>query len=125
MKCFYSFAGGVLHYILVQGVLLWIFHVLAVFWKVYFPMHSRSFDLTYRTKYVHATCLIVALVLPAIPLIILSENGGFIIARFPPIACVGKDTDSSFYSAIFPVIILYGIGTNFLLFILWKIRRVS
>ena len=114
-----------LHFIIVQSVLWWIFHVLAVFWKVYYPMQSRSFDLTHRNKYIHATCLIVGLVLPAIPVAAISVNGGFIIARFPPIACVGKDADSTFYSAVLPVILLYGVGTNFLVVILWKIRRVS
>ena len=121
----FCFAGGVLHYILVQSVLWWIFHVLAIFWKVYYPIHSRSFDLTHRTKYIHATCLIVGLVLPAIPLTVISVNGGFIITRFPPIACVGKDADSTFYSALLPIVIIYGVGTNFLVFIVWTIRRVS
>lgn len=125
MQYKFHFAGGVLHYILVQSVLWWIFHVLAVFWKIYYPIHSRSFDLTHRTKYIHATCLILGLVLPVIPLTVIFVNGGFIITRFPPFACVGKDADSTFYSALLPIIILYGVGTNLLVFILWKIMRVS
>ena len=114
-----------LHYIIVQAVLWWIFHVFAIFWKVYFPFHSRYFEKIHRTRYIHATCLILGLVLPAIPVAVISVNGGFIITRFPPIACVGKDADSTFYSVVLPLILLYGVGTSFLLVILWRIRRVS
>lgn len=67
----------------------------------------------------------MALVFPMIPVIVISANDGFVISRFPPIACVGKDADSTFYSGVLPVVVLYGIGTNFLLLILWRIRRVS
>ena len=67
----------------------------------------------------------MALVLPVIPVTVIYINGGFIISRFPPIACIGKDADSTFYSGVLPLILLYGVGTNFLLLILWRIRKAS
>ena len=110
---------------LLQAFLWWIFHVLAIFWKVHFPMHSRYYDKMHRTRYIHVTCVIVALTLPMVPLIPTSINGGFIMPRFPPVLCVGRDADSSFYSFVIPIVLLIGAGTNLLVLIFWRIRRVS
>ena len=47
------------------------------------------------------------------------------MSRFPPIICIGRESDANFYSFIFPITLMYAIGTTVLLAILWRIRRVS
>ena len=119
------FTGIVESYIIIQATLWWIFHILAVFWKVRFPFHSRYYDKTKRTRYIHISCIILAIIVPTIAPITISLEGGFIMTRFPPIACVGREADASFYSIVFPITLMYAAGTTFLLAILWRIRRVS
>ena len=118
-------AGIVASYAIIQATLWWIFHIFAIFWRVQFPFHSRYFDNTKRTRYIHVACILVALVLPTIPSITVSVKGGFIMSRFPPIICIGRESDANFYSFIFPITLMYAIGTTVLLAILWRIRRVS
>lgn len=70
-------------------------------------------------------CILMALILPAIPQIVLFSNGGFIINSFPPTGCIGKDIDTIFYGIFLPTIFLCGVGTTLLVFILRKVMRVS
>ena len=101
------------------------FNILAIFWKVQFPFHSRYYDKMNRTLYVHIACVVVALILPIYVPLTVYAKGGFTFARFPPIICVGTNIDANFYTVIFPTTILYAVGTTMLLLIVWKVRRVS
>ena len=118
-------SGVVGFYVIVQGTLWWVFNILAIFWKVQFPFHSRYYDKMNRTLYVHIACVVVALLLPIYVPLTLYAKGGFTFARFPPIVCVGRNIDANFYTVIFPTTILYAVGTTMLLLIVWKVRRVS
>ena len=125
LEMLFLFAGIVETYVIMQAIVLWILHVFATFWKVQFPFHSRYWDDIGRIKYVHAACVLLALLLPVIPPIAISLNGGFIMPRFPPIVCVGRKADATFYSFILPITIMLAVGTTLLLMILWRVRRVS
>ena len=121
----FSFAGGVLYYILLQASLWWIFHVSALFWKVLFPLHSKSFETAHRTKYIHMIMVVLALLIPLIPVITSEVKGGYTMTRFPPFLCTGSDADATFYSLVLPITIILATGASILVFIFWKINKVD
>jgi hypothetical protein len=115
-------AGYVHSYIIFQGTLWWILNICAIFWKVQFPFHSRYFDKTNQTKYVHAACVAAAVIIPIFAPLAMSLRGGFTFVRFPPVTCLGRDVDVAFYAVVLPATMLYATGTTLLLLILWRIR---
>ena len=117
--------GGIFYYILFQGSLWWIFHVSVIFWGVQFPIHSKIFNNAHGTKYIHLTCVVLALLLPLVPVFTNAFKGGYTMGRFPPILCIGSDACATFYSLVLPVDIILGIGTNLLIVIFWKIHKVG
>ena len=132
-------------YILYQLALWWIFHTTTLFWKILFPFHARSFEVTHKMKYLHITCIIqVGLLLPLIPIItsvvkfIIEEaesgnatsttdsNGlGYGMTRFPPILCTPTDRDAAFYSLILPLDVILAVGCTLLAIIVLSVHRVS
>ena len=132
-------AGMVFYYILLQLATFWICHVIALFWKIRFPFHARSFQMTHRTKYVHIASAAIGVLFPIIPVIATmaqSARGkssaetvkaglGFGITRFPPLLCTGMHGDTTFYSLILPIIVILMIGMTILITIFWIIHRVS
>ena len=96
----------------------------ALFWKVQFPLHSRSFETAHRTKYIHVIMVVLALLIPLIPVITSEIKGGYTMTRFPTILCTGSDKDVTFYTMVLPITIILGIGTSILVFIFWKIHTV-
>ena len=118
-------AGVVSFYIIIQGTLWWILNIIAIFWKVQFPFHSRYYDNINRTRYIHIACVVIALIFPVVAPVTLAIEGGYIVSRFPPIVCVGRDVAATFYTTVLPATLLYATGTTLVLLIVWKIRRVS
>ena len=132
-------AGVVFYYSLLQLAMFWLCHVLALFWKIRFPFHSRSFQMAHRTKYVHIAAVAMGILVPFIPIIAtMSQYGhersaieaatgglGFGITRFPPLLCTGRHADTTFYSLILPILVILMVGMTFLLIIFWMIHRVS
>ena len=112
-------------YFLVQTGLWWIFHLSAVFYGVQFPFHSRSFKASNRSKYVHVIMVVIALLLPLVPVISCAVIGGYSMTSFPPIVCTGSDTDATYYSLVLPNIIILGIGASLLLLIFWAVHKVK
>ena len=96
-----------------------------IFWGVKFPLHSRSFKINNRMKYIHLTCVVLALLLPLVPALTNAFKGGYTMVRYPPIICNGSDAGANFYSLILPINIILGIGTNLLIVIFWKIHKVG
>ena len=132
-------AGVVFYYSLIQLAMFWLCHVLALFWKIRFPFHSRSFQMAHRTKYVHIAAVVLCILVPFVPIVAtMSQYGhgrssveaatgglGFGITRFPPLLCTGRHADTTFYSLILPILVILMIGMTILLFIFWIIHRVS
>ena len=117
-------AGFVETYAIIHGTLWWVLNICAIFWKVQFPFHSRYYDKTNQTIYIHIGCVIIAIVLPLFSAFAVLLKGGFTIPRFPPVACVGRDVDVNFYTVVGPTTLLFALGTTVLLLIFWRIRRV-
>ena len=93
-----------------------------IFWGVQFPIHSKSFRMAHGTKYIHLTCVVLALVLPLVPVLANKFKGGYTMGQFPPILCGGTDADATFYSLVLPIDIILGVG---LIIIFWKIHKVG
>ena len=121
---------------------------MALFWKVLFPFHSRSVEMSGKVKYIHIACVIIGILLPFVPIINSmskfamdvrerAENGtsshqlflsgglGFFSSRFPAILCTGSDQDAVFYSVVLPLDIILAVGCTLLLIIFWSVHRVS
>ena len=132
-------AGVVFYYSLLQLAVFWFCHVLALFWKIRFPFHSRSFQMAHRVKYIHIAAVALGILVPFIPIIatmsqyahkrssVEAATGGlgFGITRFPPLLCTGRHADTTFYSLILPLLVILMIGMTILLIIFWIIHRVS
>ena len=125
MLHFSTYSLGILQsYFALQVTMWWILNILALFWKIQFPFHARYYDNTKRTKYIHIASIVISFVFPIIAPMTISARGGFTITRFPPIVCIGRDADASFYTIVFPTTIIYAVGITLMLLILWRIRRV-
>ena len=143
-------AGILITYVLGQLALWWLFHIVSLFWKIKFPFHARSFEMSGKFKYIHIICVIVGIMLPLLPIIssmakfavdirkqnnnstsqikndlFLSGGLGFRSTRFPAILCSGTDADVIFYSVILPIDIILASGCTMLITVLWSVHRVS
>ena len=135
----YNTAGAVYYYVLLQLAVFWFCNVSVLFWKIRFPFHSRSFQVTNRVKYVHVTAIALGILVPFIPIIATmsqSAHGksaagaakdglGFGIIRSPPIFCLGTNADTTFYSLVLPIIAILMVGMVMLITIFWIIHKVS
>ena len=127
------------YYGLLQLATFWICHILAIFWKLRFPFHSRTFQVARRVKYIHIACVAIGILFPTLPVVatmsqaahgessadVVKAGLGFGLTRFPPIFCTGRHEDTTFYSLIFPILLIFMVGMTFLLIIFWIIHRVS
>ena len=115
--------------------------VLILFWKIYFPLHSRSYQASNKMKYIHLGIVVLGVLLPFISVVaIMSEFAvrvkstdgdfvsgglGFIVPRFPPIPCHGRSKNVVFYSHILLLYVLLSTGITFTFLIMWRIHKVS
>ncbi len=127
-------------YTLMQLATWWLIHTTALFWKISFPFHSRSFQMSHKIKYLHAASIIVGIVIPLVPVIasvadsavdynpstnvsFLNSGLGFAQTRFPPILCTGNDGDVVFYSVVLPIDMALAVGCTLLIYIFWIIHK--
>ena len=123
---------------------LWWFMLTAVFfWKIWFPLHARSWQETKKNKYLHFGCCLLGILVPVIPVIslmvgfaiqinpsndelsFLSGGLGFSLARFPPLPCFGTNQAITFYSIVLPTDILLTAGITLTILVFWTVHRVS
>ena len=121
----YVYIGAVFYYVLLQTSLWWISHILILFWKIQFPLHSSRFEKAHSTKHIHIAIVILAILLPVITVISSEINGGYTLTRFPTILCTGANIDVTFYTLVLPIVIIIGCGTTVLMVIFWKIHKVN
>ena len=111
------------------------------FWKIYFPLHSRSYQVSNKMKYIHLGIVVLGVLLPFISVVaIMSEFAvrvkstdgdfvsgglGFIVPRFPPIPCHGRSKNVVFYSHILLLYVLLSTGITLTFLIMWRIHKVS
>lgn len=117
--------GIVLYYVAIQLLLWWVWHAVAVFWAVKWPLHSKRFITSRKLKYLHITLILAGLLLPALTVLIVGLKGGFTITTSPPILCTGVDVHSNFWAMIFPMSIMLGVGTSILICTLRIVIKVK
>ena len=125
--CYTIFLAGIaLYYIVLQLLLWWLWHTIAVLWGAVWPFHARKFNRSRNAKYLHIIFILVSLILPVIPVVIvISMRGGFTITRAPPILCAGYDLHTNFWGFLFPLNLLLAVGVTLMVFILRIVIKVN
>jgi len=136
-----SALGVVQVYTVLSTTWWWFILVVILFWKIAFPLHSRSYQTSNKMKLIHVGAVVFGVLLPSISVVaIMSEFAvrvkstggnyisgglGFIPPRFPPIPCHGSSNSGIFYSHIILLYILLSTGITFTFLVLWLIHKVS
>ena len=123
--------GIVLYYIVMHLLLWWLWHIIAVFWAVAWPLNARKFNSSGNTKYTHIAFALASLLLPIGPVLVIlfvsstpERNGGFRVTRAPPFLCTGYDIHINFWGFIFPITIVLATGAMFLVFTMRIVIKV-
>ena len=130
--------GAVFYYTLFQLMVLWLCHIPTLFWGLKFPFQANAFKRSHRMKYLHIASVVVGVLVPFVPVfatMIQFSYGkssaeavrgglGFGVIRFPPIICMGRHKDTTFYSLVLPLSIILMIGITLLIFVFWIIHKV-
>ena len=115
---------GVVHvYVLAQVVLWTTFHALGILRGIAFPFVYRRLKVEKKIKYINASTVVIALVLPLIPAL-LHLIDGYGIAVAPIELCAGQNVTITFYTFLLPCSILLAIATTSLIIVFWKILKV-
>lgn len=79
--------------------------------------------LTKKLKYIRISTVLVALLLPAIPALLLLKDG-YVIIDTSTTFCAGRSAEYTFYALILPLSILLAIATLAFVILLWVIMKV-
>ena len=107
---------------MLQLAIWWFIHVAVLFWRVYFPFHAQTY--AHRLVHIHVITVTIAIVGPLVPVIAALAGEGFALPRFPPILCVAKEADPTFYALVLPIIVLLQIGVTLLILVFRVIHKV-
>ena len=110
MKC--SHAGCVFYYSILQIGILWLCHVGVIFLKTQFPFHLRHFE---KSRLVHLVVIILAVLLPCIPVTTGFATGGYLVPIYPVVVCFIKNSVAAYYSFAFMSIVISAIGVPMLI----------
>ena len=116
--------GIVAVYLLLKIMLLVTFHAVGLSWGIIFPFHYRRFKTHGRIKYIHASTVVLGLVLPAIPAL-LHLIHGYTIGIDLHSTCIGRNESITYYFVTFPTSILLAVTTSLFAILLWKIFKVT
>ena len=100
-----------------QEILLWLFHILAIFCGIKFPVRARIFQKNGYHRYAHFIMLGIAIVLPVVSIAVVQSTGGSVLATFPPFQCYARSTDAIYYTLILPGSIMLGTGITLVILI--------
>lgn len=134
-------------YAILQTAIWWLFHTTALFWKIQYPFHARSFQMGGKIKYIHISCIIAGLLIPLLPVIttmadfavdlksndrlqkmnvtFFSGGLGYRLVRFPPLLCSGRNSEAVYYTSILPINIIVIAGLTELIILFWTIHKVG
>ena len=82
--------------------------------KLQFPSFSLSRGLA-SSKMIHFIVVLLAVLVPCIPVIAAFSTGGYSTAIYPQVACFMKDSDAAYYSFSLMLAIINGIGVPLLI----------
>jgi len=135
-------AGMIFHYGLHQLSLWWIFHLLIIFWGVYFPFHYNRYKLNGRLKKVMIILTLAGIFLPllSVSAVVIekavsvrgqqntslrSQGLGYSDFTFPPTFCTPNSLQSAFYFLLLPLILIFAVAGPLILLIIYKFCKVS
>ena len=141
MQCL-SLAGVFLHYGIIQLSLWWIFHLLIIFWGIYFPFHYNRNKSNGRLKKVQIMLTLAGIFVPLLFVLavvieeavsirpqqntsIISQDLGYSIFSYPPTFCTPSSFDSAFYFLLLPLILTFAAGGPLILLIIYQFINVS
>ena len=75
-------------------------------------------------KYIFILMAAVAIIVPAIVIIVAFQTGGFVNNRFPPVLCSSRSADAAFFSIVLPISIITPSGVSLLLIVFWTLQKV-
>ena len=101
-----------------QALLLWLFHILAIFFGLQFPMRAKFLKKDGYFRYIHLIMLGLAIVLPCIPIAVVQATGGSMLVTSPPFQCYATNIDAIYYTVILPGCIMLGTGITLTILIL-------
>lgn len=116
--------GIVAVYLFLEITLLVTFHAVGLSWGIIFPFHYRRFKATGRIKYIHASTVVLGLVLPAIPAL-LHLIHGYTIGIDVHSTCIGRNESITYFFVILPMSILMAVSASAFVILLWKIFKVT
>jgi hypothetical protein len=86
--------------------------VTAIYWTIRFPLTARHVQTSKNFRYFHIGIVLAALLVSWIPVIVALGTSGYTFARFPPLMCVARDPNATFYGLILPKSILVAFGIS-------------
>ena len=101
------FTGSFYYYIVLHMAVLWLCHVSVIFMKMQFPLHFRGFE---KSKLIHLAVILVAVLLPCIPVIAAFSTEGFLTCTYPQVVCLMKNQDAHYYSFALVITVIICIG---------------
>ena len=107
-----SHAGCVFYYTIVQIAVMWLCHVSVIFLKMQFPLNFRNLE---KRRLIHLIVILLAVVLPWIPVSIGFATGGYLVPIYPVIVCFIKNQVAAYYSFAFVMTVIIAIGAPMLI----------
>ena len=117
-------AGFVSFYCYWQISWFWFVHISVMFWGVRYPFHAHKFESTGKMKYLHITTVLLAFIVPWIPVGTIFITGGYTFGRYPPLNCSPRSQNARFFSVL-PLGVLIAIGSTLLTYVLWIVCKVT
>ena len=100
------------------------FHAVGLSWGIIFPFHYRRFKAHGRIKYIHASTVVLGLILPVFPALFHLIDG-YSIGTNLHAGCVGRNELISYCFVTLPMSILIAVTTSVFVILLWKIFKVT
>ena len=108
-----------------QQLLLWFFHIIAVFWTIKFPFHAKSFENKGYTRFVHFGMIALTFIVPSISVAVVFGTGGCRTARIPAIICLARETNATFYAFVLPLSIVTAAGISLIVYMFWILYHIT
>lgn len=114
--------GAIFQFCLILMTMLWIFHLFHIFLKVVFPIESRFLTTRRWNRGLHATEILISLLLSALgPTIVWLAGIKYGFAFFPPLLCLPTSRVFVFYTMSIPLILILTGGVNLITTVIWKL----
>ena len=92
-----------------------------LFFKIRFPLRAKQYE---KKKIIHLFVVLLAVVLPIIPVIASFTTGGFVIGNHPPLFCISRSSDAAYYTLALPISIIGATGISLLFLLLVTLIKV-